>query len=355
MRYQGIKVTLVTGFLGAGKTTLIRHLLEQSPPHERWAVLVNEFGDIGLDSAFYADLDIAITEVPGGCVCCTTSAAFQKGLNQLIRQHNPDRIFIEPSGLGHPKQIIQKLRSPTYHDVLLLTGTFCVLDARHLSDERYTKHTIFNDQIASANGIVFSHVDQYTPTDLALIDATFSEYSQGEVKPAIFLSDPMALSENALDVSLSHSVVYSSIRHKEQENEYPHSHSKPTPPHESHHAVEPTQHDQPLFLQQGFAPQRHYHKQQDGMQVVGWQWSKTHYFDADAVTTAVNEMLKLDAIYRIKGVFVTQSGQAIFVNAARGALTTSQAMWPQDSRLEIIGAVAEDWLNVIVERYADLF
>lgn len=168
MRYQGIKVTLITGFLGAGKTTLIRQLLEKAPANEKWAVLVNEFGDIGLDSAFYSESGVAIKEVPGGCVCCATSAAFQQGLNQLIRQYNPDRIVIEPSGLGHPKQIIQKLRSDLYQDVLLLTGVFCVLDARNLQDERYTQHHMFNDQIESANGVVLSHVDKYQDEDVLL-------------------------------------------------------------------------------------------------------------------------------------------------------------------------------------------
>lgn len=332
MRYQGIKVTVVTGFLGTGKTTLIRQLLEQSPSNERWAVLVNEFGDIGLDSAFYADLGVAISEVPGGCVCCTTSAAFQQGLNQLIRRYNPDRIFIEPSGLGHPKQIMQKLRSASYKDVLLLTGAFCVLDARNLKDERYTKHDIFNDQIESADGIVFSHVDRYHQEDMALLESYFGRFTSEKSKPVLFISDPMTLSVDSLDIGLMDSLNTFNV----SENGSNHSSH-----HHHHHHPEHT-HDIETQIQN---ERWSYHKQQDAMQVVGWRWPSSDDFDKKKVASIIQNMSKLNGVYRIKGVFVINSTEALFVNVARGEVVITTSSWYEGSRLEIIGGIEGDWLE----------
>jgi G3E family GTPase len=324
MRYQGIKVTLITGFLGAGKTTLIRQLLTQAPPHERWAVLVNEFGDIGLDGAFYTDLGVAIREVPGGCVCCTTSAAFQLGLNQLIRQHNPDRIFIEPSGLGHPKQIIAKLRSDSYHDVLLLTGVFCVLDARHLKDERYTKHDIFHDQIESADGVVFSHVDRYQQEDIQHLEARFGEISS-TLKPALYMSDPMHLDLDDLDIGLADLSHPDSIL-------VAHNIARSSSVHEHEHEHEPSQNRR-----------WHYQKKQDAMQVLGWKWSKEEGLDEKEVISSIKFMANLEGVYRIKGVFVIRMGEALFVNVSRGEIALSVSPWCESSCLEIIGSVEGRW------------
>ncbi|WP_421850440.1 CobW family GTP-binding protein [Marinomonas sp.] len=348
MRYQGIKVTLVTGFLGAGKTTLIRQLLEQSPSNERWAVLVNEFGDIGLDGAFYADLGVAISEVPGGCVCCTTSAAFQQGLNKLIRQYNPDRIFIEPSGLGHPKQIMQKLRSDSYQDVLLLTGAFCVLDARNLKDERYTKHDIFNDQIESADGIVFSHVDRYQQEDIDRLETRFGKLTSKSSTsksstPVLFMSDPMSLNADSLDIGLV-DLSHAFLTTESDSNHSSHHHHH----HHHHHHV----HDDIEIV--NLDERWSYHKQQDAMQVVGWRWPNSDYFDKQKLTSVIKEMAKLNGVYRIKGVFVTNSSEALFVNVARGEVVITTSPWQEDSRLEIIGGIEGDWLGICQDCCAEL-
>jgi G3E family GTPase len=336
MRFQGIKVTLVTGFLGAGKTTLIRHLLAQTPSNERWAVLVNEFGDIGLDGAFYADLGVAISEVPGGCVCCTTSAAFQQGLNQLIRQYNPDRIFIEPSGLGHPKQIMQKLRSASYQDVLLLTGAFCVLDARNLKDERYTQHDIFNDQIESADGIVLSHVDRYQQEDIDRVEARFGALTSKSSTPVLFMSDPMTLSADSLDIGL---IDLSS--------------TSATTARTSNHSLHHHAHDDSETTYQG--ERWSYHKKQDAMQVVGWRWPNNDYFDKEKVMSIIQNMAELNDVYRIKGVFLIRPSEALFVNVARGEVVIKTSPWQDGSCLEIIGGIGGDWLELVQNGCANYF
>ncbi|MCR3850077.1 CobW-like GTP-binding protein, partial [Pseudomonas aeruginosa] len=130
-----IPTHLIGGPLGAGKTSLIRSLLAQKPAGERWAVLVNEFGEIGLDAALLAtDVDgVAIGEVAGGCLCCVNGVPFQVGLGRLLRRARPDRLFIEPSGLGHPLALWKQLQAPPWSGVLALQPLVVVLDAAALA------------------------------------------------------------------------------------------------------------------------------------------------------------------------------------------------------------------------------
>lgn len=130
-----IPTHVIAGPLGAGKTSLIRHLLAQRPVHERWAVLVNEFGQVGLDAALLSrdETGIAIGEVAGGCLCCVNGVPFQVGLGRLLRKARPHRLFIEPSGLGHPLQLLKQLREAPWRDVLAVQPLLMVLDTQALA------------------------------------------------------------------------------------------------------------------------------------------------------------------------------------------------------------------------------
>ncbi|WP_442110982.1 CobW family GTP-binding protein [Pseudomonas sp. NUPR-001] len=132
---QNIPTHVIAGPLGAGKTSLIRQLLAQRPANERWAVLINEFGQIGLDAALLStdDQGIAMGEVAGGCLCCVNGAPFQVGLGRLLRKAKPHRLFIEPSGLGHPQQLLDQLRQPPWRGVLNVQPAVMVLDAQQLA------------------------------------------------------------------------------------------------------------------------------------------------------------------------------------------------------------------------------
>ncbi|TDF83528.1 GTP-binding protein [Pseudomonas sp. H9] len=132
---QNIPTHVIAGTLGAGKTSLIRQLLAQRPADERWAVLINEFGQIGLDAALLStdDQGIAMGEVAGGCLCCVNGAPFQVGLGRLLRKAKPHRLFIEPSGLGHPQQLLEQLRQPPWRGVLTVQPAVMVLDAQQLA------------------------------------------------------------------------------------------------------------------------------------------------------------------------------------------------------------------------------
>lgn len=130
-----IPTHLIGGPLGAGKTSLIRSLMAQKPAGERWAVLINEFGQIGLDAALLStdDTGVSLAEVAGGCLCCVNGVPFQVGLSRLMRKAQPDRLLIEPSGLGHPAELLSQLAAPPWRGVLTLCPSVTVLDAAALA------------------------------------------------------------------------------------------------------------------------------------------------------------------------------------------------------------------------------
>lgn len=177
-----IPVNLITGFLGVGKTTAVRHLLEGHPEGEKWAVLVNEFGEVGVDGALLAEQGAVIQEVAGGCLCCVAAPAFTTGLNRIIRQHRPDRILIEPSGLGHPAQLLDTLTGPLYADTLDVQATICLMDARHLSSPRHTEHPNFQDQVHLADVLVANKADLYSPDDLRAFENYATRLRPGKQK-----------------------------------------------------------------------------------------------------------------------------------------------------------------------------
>ena len=165
-----IPTNIITGFLGVGKTTVIQHLLAQKPKHERWAVLVNEFGEVGIDGNIFSgskgdQTNITISQLPGGCMCCTNGLPMQMALNLLLAKSNPHRLLIEPTGLGHPKEVLAVLSNEYYREVLNLQATLTLIDSRKIQDKRYTLNATFNEQLEIAEVVVANKADLYGPAD----------------------------------------------------------------------------------------------------------------------------------------------------------------------------------------------
>lgn len=171
------KTNLITGFLGSGKTTSILHLLAHKPADEKWAVLINEFGEVGIDGALLADSGALLKEIPGGCMCCVNGLPMQVGLNTLLRQGKPDRLLIEPTGLGHPKQILDILTAAVYEPWIDLRATLCVLDPRQLLDSKVMANDNFRDQLAAADVIISNKTDRMTAESEQAFDAWWQEHA----------------------------------------------------------------------------------------------------------------------------------------------------------------------------------
>lgn len=165
-----IPTNLILGFLGVGKTTAILDLLKHKPEHETWAVLVNEFGEVGIDGALLETEGAFVREIPGGCMCCVAGLPMQIGLNQLIHRARPDRLLIEPTGLGHPSQILDTLTSEHYRNVLTIGPVITLVDPRKLEDPRVLDNVQFQDQVAAADILVANKTDLCTDAQVAHFD-----------------------------------------------------------------------------------------------------------------------------------------------------------------------------------------
>lgn len=162
---SNIATNVITGFLGVGKTTAILNWLKNKPDNERWSVLVNEAGQVGVDGKVMQDAGIVVKQVPGGCMCCASGLPMQVAVNQLLITTRPHRLLIEPSGMGHPRNILKTLSAIEYQGVLDLRACLCLIDPRHLSDQRYLNSELFMDQIAVADVLVANKGDLCTQAD----------------------------------------------------------------------------------------------------------------------------------------------------------------------------------------------
>ena len=126
------------GLLRVGKTTAILDLLKRKPENEKWAVLVNEFGRVGIDGAILSSQGATVREVPGGCLCCAVGLPFQLAVNRLLAEVKPDRLLIEPTGLGHPKRVLDMLIEGYFRTVLNVQACICMVDLRKLKNSQYT-------------------------------------------------------------------------------------------------------------------------------------------------------------------------------------------------------------------------
>ena len=152
------KIDIFSGFLGAGKTTLIKKLLDGGFENEKLVLIENEFGEIGIDGAFLKDAGINITEMNSGCICCSLVGDFGEALKKVLRQFNPDRILIEPSGVGKLSDVIKAVNDVN-SDNLVLNSATAVVDAKKCKMYMKNFGEFFNNQVETAKCIVLSHTD----------------------------------------------------------------------------------------------------------------------------------------------------------------------------------------------------
>ncbi|WP_432216456.1 CobW family GTP-binding protein [Klebsiella quasipneumoniae] len=310
------RTNLITGFLGSGKTTSILHLLAQKPADEKWAVLVNEFGEVGIDGALLADSGALLKEIPGGCMCCVNGLPMQVGLNTLLRQGKPDRLLIEPTGLGHPKQILDILTAAVYEPWIDLRATLCILDPRQLLDEKAVNNDNFRDQLAAADIIVANKSDRETP-ESAQAFADWWQRWGGERRQ-------VSATQGNIDLALL---------------DEPRRNTAPLPARGEHaHRHPPTAGLAALSLAEHQRWRRHLNSGQ-GYQACGW------IFDAETVfdTIALLEWARLAPVARVKGVLRIAEGAVRINRQGEDLHIETLSVAPPDSRIELISANEADW------------
>lgn len=322
-KLQKIPTNIITGFLGAGKTTAILHLLGQKPDNERWAILVNEFGEVGIDGSIFEGLSAAhegifIREVPGGCMCCSAGLPLQIALTLLLNEAKPDRLLIEPTGLGHPKEVIETLSNGHYLEVLNIQQTITLVDARKVSDERYKKHATFIQQLEVADIIVANKIDQYDENDMGYLREYLNELAPHTSRQLLEVSMgslDIALLEGdgALVQSHSHQHAPSKVK------------SLPMPGNDN-------------FPKCGYLMVKN---TGEGFYSQGWIFKPEFLFDNDQL----NNFFLGVQVDRLKGVFITNQGSVSY-NKADGVLT--------ELPLEKLTASRIEWIHSN-ENFLDIF
>ncbi|KAA8679418.1 CobW family GTP-binding protein [Vibrio gigantis] len=309
-----VPTNIITGFLGVGKTTAILNLLKNKPGNENWAVLVNEFGEIGIDGALMTDQGALIKEVPGGCMCCTAGVPMSVGINALLRQ-KPDRLLIEPTGLGHPKQVIATLTSEQYTPYVDLKATLGLVDPRNLSNEKYTSNQNFNDQLNSADVILGTKVDLVHAEDIDVFNDWVTDQTPAKVFHKLIHDGEVPL--EVLDIER---VYGSASTHLESHH---HDHAEQEPQFE---------------LPPGEAFIRKENKGQ-GYFSCGWLFGAEYKFDFDALFSMLSDL----TAERVKAVVNTNQGCYAF-NVANQVVSVNEITLDGfESRLEVIDSQLMSW------------
>ncbi|REL27736.1 GTP-binding protein [Thalassotalea euphylliae] len=327
-----VPTNIITGFLGVGKTSAILHLLKQKPTHERWAILVNEFGEIGVDGSLFQGQStqaqsaeepaertqrVFIKEVPGGCMCCASGLPMQIALNLLLNEAKPDRLLIEPTGLGHPVEVLQLLSNQYYSEILDLQKTITLVDARNLADNRYTAHATFNQQISIADMVVGNKVDLYSEVHEKALN-TYLVHLKAPDAP----EQQLVFTEHGkIELAwLAGKTAHLPVKHRHH--------------HHNHHGQnkrknEPIAAEKPLPAS-GYLTAVN---QGEGFNSVGWRFAPDKIFDREQLLIFLTGI----TAERIKGVFITSDG--IFgYNSTRDGLTEIALDECLESRIEIICA-----------------
>ncbi len=327
---SGVATNIITGFLGVGKTTLIQSLLKQKPDNERWAVLVNEFGEIGIDGALQSGKkqpEVFIREVPGGCMCCTSGLPMQIALNQLLARANPDRLLIEPTGLGHPKEVLASLAAEHYRDVLTLNATLTLVDARKIANSRYTDHPTFREQLQIADKIIATKTDLYGEQEIQQLKEF--AVSLGAGKTPVFNAEPYQMDKTWLQGISGYSVP---------EHEH-HGHG--------HHGTSPVLNIPAQLQQQGMVKVSN---KGAGYYSCGWAFAANQEFDLKEIESTINGL----DVERLKAVFITKQGIYGF-NYADAVMTRLELDESDDSRLEYICTSQEQAEQIAEQLESSIF
>ncbi|WP_320158555.1 GTP-binding protein [Psychrobacter sp. NZS113] len=345
--FQNIPCTLVTGFLGAGKTTVVNQLLATKPTDERWALLINEFGRIGIDGALLASSQdsnleqqkIAIREVSGGCICCTSQLPLQIAISRLLSEHHPQRLLIEPTGLAHPRELIMQLSAPHWQTALKMQAVITVLSGSQWQQDKYRNNDGFQAHVHDADALVINRYDQLQDSDrhalvewIAKLNSQVniiwvpSEQATFDIKNTYLLALNDQLSNSSQTISKQRKVNIAQPQ-KSVMGLQPRSGSISTSP-LSELSSESDEDQSNIDIEQ---PYRYHEKQQDIL-LAGWRLPAHYRLNADNLH---NWLLKLPNWLRIKGVVNTTEGW-LQINFTPDSLTTSTASVQIDSRIEII-------------------
>ncbi len=222
------KIDIYSGFLGAGKTTLIKKMIQEAYQNQQLVLIENEFGEIGIDGGFLQEAGINITEMNSGCICCSLVGDFGKALEEVIDKYHPDRVIIEPSGVGKLSDVKKAVQKVTGHDVEL-GYTVAVADAGKVKVYMKNFGEFYNDQIETASTIILSRTDAIAQNKLDAAVALLREHNES----ATLVTTPWTelTGNQLLEAMEGKATVAEDLAEMEHEHHCCHGHHE----HEHHH------------------------------------------------------------------------------------------------------------------------
>lgn len=235
------KIDIISGFLGAGKTTFIKKMIEEVFEGEKLVLIENEFGEVGIDGGFLKDAGIEITEMNSGCICCTLVGDFGRSLKEVIEKFHPDRIMIEPSGVGKLSDVMRSIKDVEDKYDVKLNALVTVVNAQKVSKQMKAFGEFFNNQIEYATTVVLSRSQKITEEQLELSVKQIQEIN----KKAAIITTPwdeirgnQILSVIEKQKSLEEEMMEEALAQHERdaaEHEHHHDHDGHHHDHDGHH------------------------------------------------------------------------------------------------------------------------
>ena len=315
------KITIFSGFLGAGKTTLIKKLIKEGYNGEKLVLIENEFGQIGIDGGFLKDAGIEITEMNSGCICCSLVGDFGKALVKVLEEYHPDRILIEPSGVGKLSDVINAVRKIEAHDVEL-DGFTTVVDAKKCKMYQKNFGEFFDNQIEFASCVILSHTAGLSQEKISeavelirkfnaeapVVTTDWDELSGSQ------LTDAMTR-KNTLDEELKKLLAH--------ENEHHHHHHDD----DDHCCCHDHDHE-------------HHHHHADEV-FTSWGAETARPYTVEAITAALEALgdeEKFGLVLRAKGIVAGEDGQWIHYDYIPGVPDVRHGGAETTGRLCVIGS-----------------
>lgn len=352
------KIDIFSGFLGAGKTTLIRKLIKEAFAGEKLVLIENEFGEIGVDGAFMQDAGIEVTEMNSGCICCSLVGDFGKALKKVLETYAPDRILIEPSGVGKLSDVIKAVEKVDSRDLILNSFT-TVVDAKKAKIYMKNFGEFFNNQVENANSIILSRTAGMDPAKLSAAIALLREKNP----EAILITTPWEEldGKTILAAMEKRSTLEAALRELEQEAEtheehdhccHHHDHeeeecSDPDCACHHHHDHEEEECDDPDCA----CHHHHHHHGHDADEVfVSWGAETPRKFTEDELRyiLAQLESGEYGTVLRSKGLVDAADGQWLYFDYVPGEPDIRRGAPGVTGRICVIGSqLKEDNLQAL--------
>ena len=370
------KITIFSGFLGAGKTTLIRKLIEEGYVGEKLVLIENEFGQIGIDSGFLQDAGVEITEMNQGCICCSLVGDFGKALVQVLEQYKPDRILIEPSGVGKLSDVIRAVENIDAHDVEL-DGFTTVVDAKKCKMYQKNFGEFFDNQITYASCLILSHTQGLSQEKLDECVALLREHNnkapivttEWEQLTGAQLIEAMT-QKNTLDDELKALLEEAKKRdlhhhhhddddeehehhHHDHDHDEEHEHHHHEEEHEHHHHHhDHEEHDENCTCGCHDHDHEHHHHHHADEVFTSWGKETADPYSEDEIRAALEALQdeeKYGLILRAKGIVAGKNGEWIHFDYVPGDPDIRHGSAGTTGRLCVIGSEIKE--NAIEELF----